>query len=333
MRQFFVKRVASIFNHMKNLLPLFSLFFFLLAACHHGKESKTTSVASTERQPLSLGVMSTLDGLPFLVAEKQGIYDSLGLNLTIIQFNSSNDRDASFQSGHVDGIVTDYPSAAVLQAYHNNLNIIMKNEGYFCFIVSRESHINQLKQLKEKNIAVSRNTVIEYATDQLLKKAEISTKTVNKPEIGQIPLRQQMLQYSQIDASFLPDPSASIAMNNGHKSLISTQELGINMTGTAFSKKAIKKKSEEIKLLVQGYNLGVEYMQMHPLKDWKQVLTDIGVPDNLTGLIALPLYKKATLPLEKDIDSAVNWLKAHKRVPTTYQGTNLVDTTFIYNTN
>lgn len=314
---------------MKNPLSLFGILLFLLAACHDGIGNTSVSVTSTELQSLSLGVMPTLDGLPFLVAEKQGIYDSLGLNLTIIRFNSSNDRDAAFQSGHADGIVTDYPSAAVLQAYHNNLNIIMKNDGYFCFIVSKESRINQLKQLKEKNIAVSRNTVIEYATDQLLGKTGISATAVNIPEIGQILLRQQMLQYGQIDASFLPDPSASIAMNNGHKSLISTQELGINFTGTAFSKKVIEKKGEEIKLLILGYNLGVEYIQMHPLKEWKQSLIDMGVPDNLTGLIALPLYKKATLPPQKDIESAVNWLKVNKRIPTTYQGTNLVDTTYI----
>lgn len=182
--------------------------------------------------------MPTLDGLPFHIAKTQGIYDSLGLDLTILSFNSANDRDAAFQTRKMDGMITDYPSAVALQAiHHTDLGFILKNDGYFCFIVSKESNINQLEQLKEKNIAVSRNTVIEYATDQLLSKAGIKHAEINMPEIGQLPLRLQMLQYNQIDASFLPDPAASIAMNSKHRSLVSTQELGIDFTATAFHEK------------------------------------------------------------------------------------------------
>ena len=91
-------------------------------------------------------------------------------------------------------MITDYPSAVTLQAiHHTDLGIILKHDGYFCFIVSKESGINQLQELKEKNIAVSHNTIIEYATGQLLNKAGISQAEVNKPEIAQLPLRLQML--------------------------------------------------------------------------------------------------------------------------------------------
>lgn len=324
-----MQRVAFMLYSMKQSLLIFILSVLFLSACTNGKKSTATIPGQESFQTLNLGVMPTLDGLPFFIARQQGIYDSLGVDVNLVRFNSSNDRDASLQSGQIDGAVTDYPSAAVLQAHHTNLGIVMKNNGYFCFIVSRQSGINNQNQLKNKNIAVSRNTVVEYATDLLLEKAGIAMTEVNKPEIGQIPLRLQMLQYGQIDASFLPDPLASIAMNNGNKSLISTQELGINFTGTAFSRKALKEKSEEIKLLITGYNLAVEYMQTHSQKEWKQLLTnEFGVPEALTGLIALPLYEPATRPSETDIERAIAWLKTQKRIPATYRGENLVDTTF-----
>ena len=228
-------------------------------------------------------------------------------------------------------MITDYPSAVTLQAiHHTDLGIILKHDGYFCFIVSKESGINQLQELKEKNIAVSHNTIIEYATGQLLNKAGISQAEVNKPEIAQLPLRLQMLQYDQIDASFLPDPAASIAMNARHRSLISTQELGIDFTVTAFSREAINEKRREIELLITGYNLGIDYIKMHPQKEWKQVLIDIGVPENLTGLIALPVYRKAERPSADALDKAVTWLKTNNRIPQTYSGyKSLIDTTFI----
>jgi len=314
---------------MKRPVLLFCFILFFLYSCQ-SKKGDNSFLPLTELQPLTLGMMPTLDGLPFRIAKTQGIYDSLGLNLTILPFNSANDRDAAFQTGQMDGMITDYPSAIVLQAiHHTDLGFILKNDGYFCFIVSKESNVNQLEQLKEKNIAVSRNTVIEYATDQLLNKARINNTEVNIPEIGQIPLRLQMLQYDQIDASFLPDPAASVAMNSKHRSLISTQELDIDFTATAFSRKAINEKRKEIELLITGYNLGVDYIKMHPQKEWEQVLVETGVPESLTGLIALPGYQKAKRPSAKAMDKAIRWLKEKRRIPETYSEKNLIDTTYI----
>lgn len=314
---------------MKRLALLFCITLFLLYSCQR-KKGEPFFLPATEMKPLTLGVMPTLEGLPFYIAKEQGIYDSLGLDLNLLRFNSANDRDAAFKARKIEGMITDYPSAIVLQAYHADLALILKNDGYFCFIVSKESHINHLKQLKEKNIAVSRNTIVEYATDQLLSKAGINSTEANKPEIGQIPLRLQMLQYNQIDASFLPDPAAAIAMSGHHRSLISTQELGIEFTVTAFSQKALKEKRKEIELLIIGYNLGTDYLKTHPQKDYKQVLTAMGIPENLTGLIALPAYQKAMRPSAEDAKKAVYWLKKRHRIPESYTETNLIDTTYIY---
>ena len=315
---------------MKRAALIFCILLFFLYSCQR-KKGESVFIPSTELQPLTLGMLPTLDGLPFHIAKAQGIYDSLGLDLPILSFNSAYDRDAAFQFKSMDGMITDYPSAVTLQAiHHTDLGIILKHDGYFCFIVSKESGINQLQELKEKNIAVSHNTIIEYATGQLLNKAGISQAEVNKPEIAQLPLRLQMLQYDQIDASFLPEPDESIAMHARHRSLISTQELGIDFTVTAFSREAINEKRREIELLITGYNLGIDYIKMHPQKEWKQVLIEIGVPENLTGLIALPVYRKAERPSADALDKAVTWLKTNNRIPQTYSGyKSLIDTTFI----
>lgn len=316
---------------MKKPVLLFYALLSLFCSCKSNKGDNAIP-PTAELQPLSLGMMLTLEGLPFYVAQRQQIYDSLGLELNLLPFNSANDRDAAFLNGQIDGMITDYPSVAVLQArHHSQLSFIMKNNGYFCFIVSKESRINRPEQQKQRNIAVSRNTIVEYATDQLLKNSEIRLTEVNLPEISQIPLRLQMLQYGQIDASFLPDPFASIAMNSGHRSLVSTRELGIDFTGTAFSQKARSEKKEEIIRLIQGYNLGVKYIQSHPQKEWKQLLIELGVPESLTGLIVLPSYQPASLPDETDIQEAIQWLKVHRRIPESYKGEQLIDTTFIHN--
>lgn len=50
---------------------------------------------------------------------------------------------------------------------------------------------------------------------------------------------------------------------------------------------------------------------------------------NLTGLIALPVYRKAERPSADALDKAVTWLKTNNRISQTYSGyKNLIDTTF-----
>lgn len=309
---------------MKKAICLVCLVLFLFASC---KSKKEQYEKYTDLQPLKLGAMSSMDYLPFVIAEKQGIYDSLGLDLTIIKFFSANDRDAAFQSGNIDGTVIDYTGAALQQANGIPLAIVMENDGYFHLITGRNSHISSIEQLKGKNIAVSRNTVIEYSTDQVLAKAGLSPAEVNKPEINKIPLRLEMLQNGQIDASILPDPFATIAMRNGHNSLITTKDLGISVTGTIFNKKVLADKRREIEVLIRGYNLGVEYIKKHPQSQWKDILVeDAGVPEALTGNVLLPQYKEAQLPSPKDLESTLKWLKEKQLVPSSYNAENLVDT-------
>ena len=50
----------------------------------------------------------TLEGLPFYIARSEGIYDSLGLDLTILPFHSAKDRDAVFQTGQYIRYQTNY---------------------------------------------------------------------------------------------------------------------------------------------------------------------------------------------------------------------------------
>lgn len=311
---------------MKKYLFIFCVLMTLLSGCNTKKKQETQGAL----QELTLGAMSSMDYIPFVIAQKQGIYDSLGLKVNIVKFFSANDRDAAFQSGNIDGTVIDFTGAMIQQANGVDLSMIMKNDGFFYLIAGKNAKIDSISQLKNKNIAVSRNTVIEFATDKALEAAGIKGDEINKPEINKIPLRLEMLQNRQIDASIFPDPFATIARNNGNKSLITTKELGISVTGTMFTGKALKEKEAEIKTLIKGYNLAVKYIQTHPVEEWSAILTeDAGLPQSLIKEITLPDYQQASLPTEKDIKTTIQWLKNKRLIPAEYNGKELIDSTFV----
>jgi len=76
----------------KSLLLLTVALLLTLAVSACGGQRKE----SKQLPPLKIGAMSSMDYLPYVVAEKMGIYDSLGLEVEIVKFFSANDRDAAF---------------------------------------------------------------------------------------------------------------------------------------------------------------------------------------------------------------------------------------------
>lgn len=308
------------------LFYFFSLITLSFCACTTRLKDNN---APHEPQSLTFGLMSSMDGLPFTIADKLGIYDSLGLKVNFIKYYSPIDRDAAFQTGQIDGAITDYSSAILQQSKGTRLRLIMQTDGYCQLIAGKESKIKNPEQLKEKNIAISYATVIEYATDKILGQANIKAGETNKPEINNIPLRLAMLENGQIDATFLPDPYACMATSNGAHLITSTRQMKITFTGTAFNEKALKEKAEEIKLLIAGYNLGVEYIRKHTVNEWMQLLTEeTGLTEAEIKNLMLPVYRLAARPDSCDIAQAIHWLQKKKAIPLNYTGVNLIDTTF-----
>jgi NitT/TauT family transport system substrate-binding protein len=276
---------------------------------------------------IKLGAMSSMDYIPYVVAMKHGIYDSLGVQVELVKFFSANDRDAAFQAGMIDGTIIDYTGAILQQANGIPLRLIMKNDGFFYLIANKDKHIRRPDDLRGKSLSVSRNTVIEYTTDFLLQTAGLTEDEVEKPEINKIPLRLEMLQNGQIDACVLPDPFATIARANGHPALTTTREAGISVTGTMFTEQALRNKRKAVEKIVQGYNLGVSYIRTHPLSDWSDILVqDAGVPAALVEQLTLPDYEAATFPSEKDLQETVTWLRRKGLIPANYDTRHLLDT-------
>lgn len=278
---------------------------------------------------LRIGAMSSMDYLPYVVACDKGIYDSLGVDVEIVKFFSANDRDAAFQSGNVDGTVIDLTGAVMQQAAGTDLKVVMKHDGVFTLVARGDAGIESVAGLKGRNVAVSRNTVIEYSTDKMLQQAGVDPAGVVKTEVNKIPLRLEMLRNGQTDACILPDPFATMALADGGVSLGTTGDAGISVTATVLTGDALRNKAEAVSLLVEGYNLAVEYMRTHPVEQWQDIIVkDAGVPEALLPSVSLPEYMPAALPSADDVQSTVQWLESKALVPAGYDMSQLVDSTF-----
>lgn len=296
-----------------------------LISCSSEKKQERKDIPS-----ISIGVMSSMDYLPLAIAQREGYFEKHGVDVKIQKFVSANERDMAFQSGTVDGGVTDYTSAALLSAGGFDMKLTSKCQAPFYIIAGAKSGVNSLSDLKGKKVAVSQNTVIDFCVDMALESVALSSKDVEKVEINKIPTRFEMLRNNKIDATGLPNPFALIAEGDGCKLLVSMDSLGYTITGIVFSQKTIEEKGDAIKKMYAAYNDGVAYLNSHSVADIQDILVkDLMFPENIASQVTLPQYKNAE-PVktdDKDILRVIEWLSANNTLDSSFKADNLVNDT------
>lgn len=314
---------------MKYINGIIILLLVTSLVCSCSPEKKQNE---SKAPVITIGVMSSMDYLPLAVAQREGYFSMHGVDVKIQKFMSANERDMAFQSETVDGGVTDYTSAALLNAGGFDMKLTSKCQAPFYIVSSAGSGINTLSELKGKRVAVSQNTVIDFCVDMALESAGLTPKDVEKVEINKIPTRFEMLRNNKIDATGLPNPFALIAKNEGGKLLMSIDSLGYTITGIVFSQKAIQGKSEAIKKMYAAYNEGVEYLNSHNISDIQDILVkDLMFPEDIAKQVILPKYTKAE-PVkadDKDILQVIKWLTDNNAIKTPFEVENLVNTQLV----
>lgn len=280
-------------------------YIMIITSCNQNNKKQNSNT-----DQLTIGVMSSMDYLPLAVAQQRGYFAEDNLDVTIQKFYSPNDRDAALQSNNLDGTIIDYTGGAIQASGGIPLQFVSQCDGTFEMIVSKDSDISSIDDFKGKNIAISRNTVIDFCTDLTLSLAGMTTSDVELTEINKIPLRLEMLNNNKIDASMLPDPFATIAKSEGNRFIIDMNSLNTKVTGIAFLQKTINEKTEALRKLYVGYNKAIKDLQSEPISNFEEILIkEVGFPADLISEISLPDYTEAKKPQKSDLIAVEFWLK------------------------
>lgn len=287
----------------KILLAVMALIMAVAAGCGSNQADKK------ELTPLSIGLMPDTDSIPFLIAKEKGYFAEEGLEVNIEQYKSAMDRDAALQSGNLDGAISDMLAAAFAKSGGFDVKVTSFTDGSYKLIAGRDMNIKSVTELSGKDVSVSKNTIIEYVTDQILAKEGMANDSINKVIIPQIPTRLEMLQNGKLAAATLPEPMASIAIAGGCNFITGSDELGINPGVILFTAKAGKDKKQEIQAMYRAYNKAVKYLNETPREEYIDlVIEKAGFPPAAKDALKLPKYHEATLPKESDVTDCLKWL-------------------------
>lgn len=275
----------------------------------------------SKQEVLSVGIMPDLDSIPIVVAEHLGYFDE---NVKLEIYKSPVDRDSAFYSGNLDGSISDVLAAGLANEGDFPVYITSKTFGRYGIVAGKDSGIFSPKDLEGKEIGLSLNTIIEYVTDMVISNGGGDTTLVTKTSVPKIPSRLELINNNQIAAIAVPEPYLLAAIEAGNTIVGSSDELGINPGVIIFTKSAVTDKVKEIKAFYEAYDKAVEYINnTDPSQYMPYVIEKVGLPES-TNNIKLPAYEKTTLPDEKEVEQAMNWLQDKELIKTSYTYEELV---------
>ncbi|GGH33873.1 ABC transporter substrate-binding protein [Paenibacillus segetis] len=307
------KKTKTIFS----LMLVMALISISLVACGSNKSSNTdkASSGSTENATtediaqLNLGLLPSIDAIPFIIAHEQGFDQQHGVNLNIETFKSAKDRDVAFQAGKLDGISADLVALAIYNQAGLDVKATSTTFGEFDLLTGNDE-IKEVKDLKGKSVILSKNTSTEYTVATMLKQAGLSEDDINITEVPQIPTRLELLKNKKSDAAILPEPFVTMGKSSGLRVLSSTIQAEINPFILAFTQEVISAKSKEITAMYAAYDDAVAYMKSHDQAEYIDlIIKEVGYPETLKDEITVPEYVPAYQVDEKQVEAAFAWAK------------------------
>jgi len=131
---------------------------------------------------------------------------------------------------------------------------------------------------------------------------------VVKEVVPRIPDRLELLRNDKIDLGLMPEPFATLALNDGAIQLGAANEYGLYPAVSAFSKTALDSKNEAIRNLYKAYNEAVDYMNHTDIRQYEETVIDsVGYPEEMAGKITVKPFRESKLPPEEDVAAAVLW--------------------------
>ncbi len=297
------------------LVMLLGMLLMLAATTGCAQDGKENGLENSPAK-LKIGSLTTEENLPVLVAQENGYFDAEDVQVEFVPLLSPVELQNTFQSGALDGMITDMMIALMLKSSGEELGITSialgstPQEGRFAIVAAPKSDIKSVQDLKGKSIGISNNSIIEYVTDGILEQAGMSPSDVKKTTVAKIPVRIEMLLNNQIDAIVVPDPHISYAVAHGAK-VVADDTSGENLSQSVIimTQTALSSKNDAISRFNRAYARAVEEINNNPEQYKELLVTSINVPKQIADSYKVQHYPSPQLPVEEDVNNVITWLK------------------------
>lgn len=278
------------------------------------REEKLAEAARLDSMALHVAIYPSEVCMPFYYAEATGIYDSMDVDIRFLHLNAMEDCDTALMSNVVEIAATDIARLMEIQKNGQTFAAIATMNGHLRLMAAKGKAIKDIKQLKERLLAIERHSETDYLSDELTASRELEQLDVFRTQFNQHSIRFDMLNNTLIDAAFLDEPWATIAEYNGAVGMWKKDENEPSWNVLAANNVAQTDTSrvEQVKKLIQGYNLAVQALNKGELKEkYDSILVHTYKiqHEDIDSIEGLKLTTKSYRPLTASSDSIVNIAK------------------------
>ncbi|WP_352420390.1 ABC transporter substrate-binding protein [Proteiniborus sp.] len=290
-------------NKLKNLVVFAVIVSMLwMVGCTSkevvNEEPKGEEINTEENLNLKVGVMPAVDSAPIFVAEKNGYFKELGLDVEVQIYMNAMNRQSALQSGELDGAMTDV--IALVNNVQNgfDIKVTTSTDGSFPIIVSRD-----FEEKKDIKVGIMEVSVVNYLSDEFLGEKY----NLEKIFINEIPARLEMINQGQIDMAVLPEPVASKGELMGLEKRIYESKDEFSPEIMVFTGDSIKNKEKAIQLFHEAYNKAVKAIQTDENIARDVLVEKLELNPEVKDKIVLPKYNMARIPSKEYIEKIMNW--------------------------
>lgn len=289
-----------------------------------------------EMETLSIALLPILDVLPYHVAEQNGYFDEVGIQVKPVPVKSAQERDTLMQTGQVDGMLTDLLSPIFFNQDVAQIMVVRTarkvypDTPIFRLLAAPGSEVSSPQDLAGTEIGIAQNTVIEYITDRMLENAGLSPDQIAIEEVSAIPVRFELLVNGKIAAATLPDPLASGAMAAGAVLVADdTSVPALSQSILTFSLETLETKPEAVRRFLQAWEMAVKELNDNP-DAYRDLLIQVGrVPESIQGTYQMPPFPEASVPTPEQLSDVIQWALAKGLIQNDIPYERMVDATYL----
>ncbi len=300
-------------------MPRLKILLIILLLCIAAPVAGGCAKAGTGT--LRIAVLPILDALPLYVAEAEGYFTAHGVTVELIPVASAAERDQLLQAGQIDGFITDLVALALYNRESSQVVAVRyamvptAEFAQFRILAAAQSGIITVEGLRGVPIGVSEGTVIEYVTYRLLEAEGLPTEAIATLAVPKIADRMTLLNAGELRAATLPEPLASLAMQQGAVPILDdTRHPEVSCSLYAFRKEVTAQQPQTVHAFLAAINQASAAINANKSR-WSALLAEKGlVPAPLAGTYTLPDYPADAVPTAAQFADVVAWLQATGRL-------------------
>jgi NitT/TauT family transport system substrate-binding protein len=207
-------------HHLRGSTALVLLASVALGACSPAATSTPAPVT------VRVSMMPILESLPTYIAEAQGYFADAGIAVQLVPVASAAERDQLIAAGQIDMGISDMVATALTNKSEPRLVIVRLGRSgssqfaTYRILAAASSAIYSVQDLRGAEIALSQATVIQYVTERMLQAEGLAPDEYSEVAVPSIADRMAVLASGKVAAATLPDPLASVAMQQGARVIV-----------------------------------------------------------------------------------------------------------------